>query len=672
MDVVNKANSGHPGAPMGLAPIAHILFNRHMDFNPKNPNWVNRDRFVLSNGHGCVLQYILLHLAGYALTMDDLKLFRQLESHTPGHPECADTDGIEVTTGPLGQGIANAVGIAMAEAHTAATFNKDGFELIKSYTYCFLGDGCLMEGVSSEACSLAGHLQLGRLIVIYDDNHISIDGNTNCAFTEDARMRYKSYGWHVIDVKNGDDDLDAMNKAIEECKAVTDKPSIICLTTTIGYGSKDQGTHSVHGNALKPDDAKQIKKKFGFNPEEFFHIPSEVYDLYHKKATAGAKKEEEWNQLLSKYSEKYGDEAKDLQRRLSGKLPEGWEKCLPVYKPGDAAVASRKLSETCLSKIQEVVPELFGGSADLTGSNLTRWKEAVDFQPPSTGLGTYAGRYVRYGVREHAMGAIMNGLASYGTILPYGGTFLNFVSYAAGAVRLSALSHFRVLWVATHDSIGLGEDGPTHQPIETFAHFRALPNCLCFRPADGNETSAAYYVAMQEQKPSILALSRQNLPQLEGSTLEKAAKGGYVLHEDKEAKVTLVATGSEVAICVDAMKKLAEESIKARVVSMPCMEIFDVQPMDYRLTVLPDGIPSLSVEVYSTLGWQKYVNESFGLDGFGMSAPAPAIYKKLEFTPEGVAKRAKKTIEFWDGIKVRSQLRRAFDNNQAEEVRAPS
>lgn len=577
-----------------------------MDFNPKNPNWVNRDRFVLSNGHACVLQYVLLHLLGYKLSMDDLKHFRQVDSHTPGHPECADTEGIEVTTGPLGQGIANAVGIAMAEAHTAATYNKGGIELIKNYTYCFLGDGCMMEGISSEACSLAGHLQLGRLICVYDDNHISIDGDTNCAFTEDVRARYRSYGWHVIDVKNGDTDLTAMEKAIEEAKAVTDKPSLICLTTIIGYGSLEQGTHGVHGNPLKADDAKQVKKKFGFNPDESFVVPEEVYDLYHKRSAAGAAKEEEWKKLLSKYSEKYPEDAKDLERRIAGKLPEGWEKALPTYSTSDPAIASRKLSETVLSALQGVVPELFGGSADLTGSNLTRWKSAVDFQPPSTGLGTYEGRYVRYGVREHAMGAIMNGLASYGTILPYGGTFLNFVSYAAGAVRLSALSHFRLIWVATHDSIGLGEDGPTHQPIETFAHFRALPNTLCFRPADGNETSAAYYNALTEQKPSIIALTRQNLPQLSGSTIGKAIKGGYVLIDEPEANITLISTGSEVGICVDAAGVLAKEGIKARIVSMPCTEIFDAQVKEYKHTVLPDGIPSLSVEVYSTLGWEKY------------------------------------------------------------------
>ncbi|BFZ58161.1 Transketolase [Savitreella phatthalungensis] len=674
VDVVGKSNSGHPGAPMGMAPIAHVLFNRHMSFNPKNPKWVNRDRFVLSNGHGCALQYILLHLYGYPLSMDDLKNFRQVDSHTPGHPECADTEGIEVTTGPLGQGIANAVGIAMAEAHTAAVYNKDGFKLIDNYTYCFLGDGCMMEGIASEACSLAGHLQLGKLIAFYDDNHISIDGDTNCAFTEDVRARYRSYGWHVIDVPNADTDLDAMEKAIEDAKAVTDKPSLICLETTIGYGSLEQGTHGVHGNPLKADDAKQVKKKFGFDPEQTFVVPQEVSDMCAKKIEAGQKAEAEWNKKLDEYAQKFPEEAKDLQRRLSGKLPEGWEKALPTYSPEDKAVATRKLSETALSAIQAVVPELFGGSADLTGSNLTRWKEAVDFQPPATGLGTYEGRYVRYGVREHAMGAIMNGLASYGTVLPYGGTFLNFVSYAAGAVRLSALSHFRLVWVATHDSIGLGEDGPTHQPIETLAHFRATPNMLNWRPADGNEVSAAYYVALTTQtKPSLLALSRQNLPHLHGSTIGKAAKGGYVLAEEDGAQITFVSTGSEVGICVDAAKELAKEGIKSRIVSMPCSEVFDSLSFDERVKVLPDGIPILSVEAYSTFGWERYSHEQFGINRFGASGPYQKLYEKFGLTPSNIAVKAKETIAFWkDVTPLRSPLRRAFYNAQNDDHRAPS
>ncbi|KAI1336800.1 transketolase [Xylariaceae sp. FL0016] len=662
-DATAKANSGHPGAPMGMAPVAHVLFNKHMKFNPKNPDWLNRDRFVLSNGHGCMLQYALLHLFGYAVSMDDLKAFRTVDSITAGHPESHDTPGVEVTTGPLGQGISNAVGLALAQAQTAATFNKDGFPIVDNYTYCFLGDGCLMEGVSGEASSLAGHLQLGNLIAVYDDNHISIDGDTNCAFTEDVVKRYEAYGWHVVTVDDGDNDLDGMEKAIAACKAVKDKPSMIKLKTTIGFGSLQQGTHSVHGSALKADDIKQLKKKFGFDPEQSFVVPQEVYDMYHKHASDGAAAEEEWNKLFSNYASKYKAEAADLTRRLKGELPEGWEKSLPVYTPKDSAVASRKLSETVLTKLEAVLPELISGSADLTGSNLTRWKDATDFQPPSTGLGNYAGRYIRYGVREHGMGAIMNGIAAYGTLLPAGGTFLNFVSYAAGAVRLASLSQQRLIWVATHDSIGLGEDGPTHQPIETLAHFRALPNCMVWRPADGNETSAAYYVAVtSKHTPSIIALSRQNLPQLEGSTIEKAVKGGYVAHEVEGADITLVSTGSEVCICIDTVKELADKhGLKARVVSIPCFEVFDAQSKEYRLSVLPDGIPSLSVEVMSTMGWERYTHEQFGLNRFGASGAYKDVYKKFEFTPEGVAKRAVATVNFWKDVpNIRSPLNRAF------------
>ncbi|KKA26449.1 hypothetical protein TD95_000145 [Thielaviopsis punctulata] len=665
VDATFNSNSGHPGAPMGMAPVAHVLFNKFMKFNPKNPKWLNRDRFVLSNGHGCMLQYALLHLFGYALSIQDLKDFRKIDSITPGHPEAHDTPGIEVTTGPLGQGICNAVGLAIAQAHTAAVFNKDGFPVVDNYTYCFLGDGCLMEGVSSEASSLAGHLQLGNLICIYDDNHISIDGDTNVAFTEDVVKRYESYGWHVVIVEDGDNDLAGIEAAIKECRSVTDKPSIIKLRTTIGYGSLLQGTHSVHGSPLKAEDIKQLKTKFGFNPEQSFSVPQEVYDLYAKHAAEGAAAEQEWEAMLAKYAEAYPAEAADLKRRQTGDLPAGWEKALPTYTPADAAVASRKLSEIVLSKVESVIPELVGGSADLTGSNLTRWKEAVDFQAPSTGLGTYAGRYIRYGVREHAMGAIMNGMSAYGTILPYGGTFLNFVSYAAGAVRLSALSHVRNIWVATHDSIGLGEDGPTHQPIETLAHFRALPNMMVWRPADGNETSGAYYVALAaKETPSIIALSRQNLPQLEGSSIEKAAKGGYVLQEVEGAAVTIVSTGSEVNICVDAAKVLAKQGIKARIVSMPCTEVFDKQSKEYKLSVLPDGIPAMSVEPMSTLGWERYAHEQFGLNRFGASGAVKDVYKKFEFTPEGIAKRAAATADFWKGVPVRSTINHAFEQLQ--------
>ncbi|KAL4879375.1 Transketolase, thiamine diphosphate binding domain-containing protein [Aspergillus karnatakaensis] len=662
VDATAKANSGHPGAPMGMAPVSHVLFNKFMKFNPKNPDWANRDRFVLSNGHGCMLQYALLHLFGYALSIDDLKAFRQLDSITPGHPEAHDTPGIEVTTGPLGQGFANAVGLAIAQAHSAGVFNKPGYNLFDNYTYVFFGDGCAMEGIASEAASTAGHLKLGNLIAIYDDNHISIDGDTKCAFTEDVTKRFEAYGWHVVWVKDGDNDLDAIEAAIKEAQSVTDKPTMIRLTTTIGYGSKLQGTGGVHGNPLKADDIEGVKKRFGFDPAQSFVVPQEVYDLYHKHADEGAAQEQEWNQLLQKYAGEYASEHADLTRRLSGKLPEGWEKSLPVYKPSDPAIASRKLSEAVLEKIHDVVPELLSGSADLTGSNNTRWKNAVDFQPPEYGIGEWSGRYLRYGVREHAMAAIMNGLAAYGTVIPAAGTFLNFVSYAAGAVRLSALSRVRVIHVATHDSIGLGEDGPTHQPIETLAHFRALPNCMVWRPADGNETSAAYYSALTaKHTPSILALTRQNLPQLEHSSIEAALKGAYPVLEAENAAVTIISTGSEVGICLDAATYLQKNhGVTARVVSVPCFEVFDAQSKDYRLKVLPDGIPILSVEVCSTMGWERYSHEQFGLNRFGASGPYKEVYAKFEFTPEGISKRALATIDFYKGVPVRSPINRAF------------
>jgi transketolase len=453
------------------------------------------------------------------------------------------------------------------------------------------------------------------------------DGDTKCAFTEDVSKRFEAYGWHVVWVKDGDNDLEGIEKAIKECQEVKDKPSMIRLTTTIGYGSKLQGTGGVHGNPLKEDDRAAVKEKFGFDPSKSFVVPQEVYDMYHKHADEGAAAEQEWNKLFEKYAGEHKTEAADLKRRLSGELPEGWQEHLPTYKVSDPAIASRKLSETVIEKIYDVIPEFVSGSADLTGSNNTRWKSAVDFQPPNTGIGEWSGRYMRYGVREHSMAAIMNGLEAYGTLIPAGGTFLNFVSYAAGAVRLSALSQQRVIYVATHDSIGLGEDGPTHQPIETLAHFRALPNMMVWRPADGNECSAAYYVALtSKHTPSILALTRQNLPQLEGSTIENAIKGGYVALEDKEADVTLVSTGSEVSICLEAVKTLKEKNLKARVVSMPCTEVFDTQSKDYKLSVIPDNIPTMSVEVMSTLGWEKYSHEQFGLNRFGASGPYKEVY----------------------------------------------
>ncbi|KAG7452724.1 transketolase [Guyanagaster necrorhizus] len=662
-DVVGKANSGHPGAPMGMAPVAHVLFSRFFNANPKDSKWFNRDRFVLSNGHACALQYILLHLMGYKLSMDDLKAFRQLDSLTPGHPEAGHTDGIEVTTGPLGQGFGNGVGLAIAQAHLAAVYNKDGFDLINNYTYVFCGDGCLMEGVASEAASLAGHLQLGNLIVIYDDNHISIDGDTAVAFTENVEQRFLSYGWQVLHVDNGDSDLAGIYNSIAEARQEKNKPTIIKLKTTIGFGSKVQGTHGVHGSPLKADDIVSLKTKFGFPSDQTFYVPQETYFAYEEVAKRGAALQQNWNSSLANYGQQYPKEYAELTRRIEGRLPEGWETSLPVYQPTDAAQASRKLSEIVLTAITPSFPDLLGGSADLTGSNLTKVKGTVDFQPPSTGLGSYAGTYIRYGVREHGMGAIANGLAAYGGIVPFVATFLNFVSYAAGAVRLSALSGHRVIWVATHDSIGLGEDGPTHQPIETAIHFRATPNLAFWRPADGNETSAAYYVAITSKStPSILSLSRQNLPNLASSTIEKAVRGGYVVQEESNEALTIVSSGSEVTIALDAAAKLGAEGIKTRVVSLPCWLVFDQQPEEYRLSVLRSGAPILSLEALSTAGWQKYSHEQYGLPGWGASGPYQKVYEKFGITGSNIASVGKKVVEFYKqkGGEVVSPLVRAF------------
>ncbi|CEQ41707.1 SPOSA6832_03443 [Sporobolomyces salmonicolor] len=645
LDTVNKANSGHPGAPMGLAPLAHILFSRFTNRNPADPKWINRDRFVLSNGHACALHYVLLHLAGYKVTMDDLKTFRQLDSICPGHPELGVTPGIECTTGPLGQGFADAVGLAIAQTHLGATFNKEGFPVFDNHTYVIAGDGCLMEGVSSEAASLAGHLKIGSLIVIYDQNHVSIDGDTDLAFTEDVAKRFEAYDWEVLKVNNGDTGFQDIYSAITQARATT-KPTLICLKTTIGFGSRDAGTHAVHGNPLKADDTAQIKAKFGFDPEAFFVVPEEVRRVYGEIAEKGKEKQAAWEEMVNDYGKKFPNEAIDLRRRIDGRLPEGWEKALPSFTPSDPAVASRKLSEMVLTKLAPVIPELVSGSADLTGSNLVPPFPSFEAAPrtdqelpPSTGLGNYAGRYIRYGVREHGMGAIANGLAAYGPnlVIPAVGTFLNFVS------------------------LGLGEDGPTHQPIETAAHFRALPNCHVWRPADGNETSASYYSALTSTRtPSILCLTRQNVPHLAGSSIDKAKLGAYVLTEHKSPAITIIATGSEVSISLEAAEILGKKGVRVRVVSMPCMEVFRQQATEYQLGCLPDGVPILSVEAYATFGWSEFAHASYGMNGkFGprdltdlrasdsASAPAKAVFKKYGFTGENIAARAEKVISYF-------------------------
>ncbi|HEY9697212.1 MAG TPA: transketolase [Trichocoleus sp.] len=649
VDAVEKAKSGHPGLPMGAAPMAYVLWDKFMRFNPKNPYWFNRDRFVLSAGHGCMLQYALMYLVGYdSVTLDDVKSFRQWGSKTPGHPENFETPGVEVTTGPLGQGIANAVGLAMAEAHLAAQFNKPDLTLVDHYTYAILGDGCNMEGVSGEACSLAGHLGLGKLIALYDDNHISIDGNTEVSFTEDVSKRFEAYGWHVLHVENGNTDLEGIAKAIEEAKKVTDKPSMIKVTTTIGYGSPNkENTAGVHGSPLGGDEIKLTREKLGWTYDSF-ETPADALNHFREAIDRGASLEAEWNETWAQYKTKYPQEAAELDRRLNGKLPEGWEKALPVYTPADKALATRQTSEKTLNALAPALPELVGGSADLTHSNLTYLKGFGDFQK-----GSYGGRNLRFGVREHGMGAICNGIALHGSgLIPYGATFLVFTDYMRAAIRLSALSRVGVIWVMTHDSIALGEDGPTHQPVETIASLRAIPNLTVFRPADGNETSGAYKVAVEfanQHRPTLMAMSRQALPNLEGSSIEKAAKGGYILSDSEGTPdLILIGTGSEVSLCVKAAEQLRAEGKKVRVVSMPSCDLFDEQDAAYKESVLPKAVTKrLSVEAGTSFGWCRYVGfggDSISIDTFGASAPGGICMEKFGFTVENVVDKAKSLL----------------------------
>ncbi|KAL6062803.1 Transketolase [Balamuthia mandrillaris] len=643
------ANSGHPGAPMGMAPIAHLLWTEFMNYSPSNDRWFNRDRFILSNGHACALLYSMLHLTGYDLSLDDLKAFRKVDSKTPGHPEANHTPGVEVTTGPLGQGIANAVGLAIAEAHFAARFNKPDCPVIDNYTYVFCGDGCLQEGVSAEASSLAGHLGLGKLILFYDDNHITIDGDTDLSFTEDVLQRYKSYGWHVQAVENGDEDYDAIRRAIAEAKKNTDRPSLIKVRTTIGYGSEKAGTEKVHGSPLGKEDLAGVKKKFGFDPEQSFVVPEDVREYYSRLKPRGDDLEKQWNARVEEYEQKYPDLAAELKRRMRAEFPEGWESVLPTSSPDDSPAATRALSGVCINKLAEVMPDLIGGSADLNPSNLTYLKCSPDFQKNSK-----EGRNIRFGVREHAMSAICNGLAAYGGTVPYCATFLNFIGYAYGAVILSAISQVQVIYVMTHDSIGLGEDGPTHQPIEKYALCRSTPNMLFLRPCDGNEVSAAYIAALRKRDgPSVLALSRQNVPALPGTSIEGALKGAYVIR-DTEGKpdVTLVSTGTEVSLCTSAADKLQAAGCKVRVVSMPCWELFEEQSTEYKHSVFLPDVPVLSVEAGATQGWSRYAHASLGVDRFGYSGPAKDVYAKLGLTVDNISKQANKLIGFFENRPV--------------------
>ncbi len=647
IDAVEKAKSGHPGLPMGAAPMSFVLWDKLMRFNPKNPYWYNRDRFVLSAGHGSMLQYALLYLTGYdSVTIDDIKQFRQWGSKTPGHPENFETPGVEVTTGPLGQGVCNGVGLAMAEAHMAATFNKPDATIVDHYTYVILGDGCNMEGVSGEAWSLAGHLGLGKLIALYDDNHISIDGDTAVSFTEDVGMRFEAYGWHVQAIPDGDTNLDAIVAAVEAAKAVTDKPSLIKVRTTIGYGAPNkQNTAGVHGAALGGDEVTATRTNLGWNYEPFV-VPEDALNHWRKAVDRGAQYESDWNETLAAYKAKYPEEAARFERQLSGKLPEGWEKSLPTYTPQDKALATRQTSEKTLNALAQAIPELIGGSADLTHSNLTLLKGFADFQK-----GSYEGRNLRFGVREHGMSAICNGIALSGSgLIPYCATFLVFADYMRAAIRLSALSQAGVIYVMTHDSVALGEDGPTHQPVETIPALRAIPNLLVFRPADGTETSGSYKIAIERRhQPSLLAMTRQALPQLEGSSIEGVARGAYILSgSDDLPDIILIGTGSEVSLCVQAADKLRADGHKVRVVSMPCWELFEEQDEHYKNAILPKADQKrLVVEAGSSFGWHKYMGSEgamISIERFGVSAPGNVAMEKFGYTVDNVVAEAKKIL----------------------------
>lgn len=617
IDAVEKAKSGHPGLPMGAAPMAFVLFDQFLKFNPKSPKWVDRDRFVLSAGHGCMLQYSLLHLTGYdSVPLDEIKQFRQLGSATPGHPENFETAGVEVTTGPLGQGVGNAVGLAIAEAHLAARFNKPGHNIVDHYTYVILGDGCNMEGIASEAASLGGHLKLGKLIMMYDSNSISIDGSTDLAFTEDVGKRYEAYGWHVTYVADGNEDLDAIAKALAEAKSVTDKPSLIVVTTTIGFGSpKKAGTAGVHGAALGTDEVAATRANLGWEYEPF-EVPADALARFRQAIDKGAKAEAEWNDRFAAYEKAYPAEAAEYKRIMAGELPEGWEKALePV---AEKETSTRLLSEACLNALSPVLPEFLGGSADLAHSNMTYVKGLPDFQ-----YGSYEGRNFRFGVREHAMGAIMNGMILHGGTIPYGATFLVFADYMRGAIRLSALSEVGVLYIMTHDSVMLGEDGPTHQPVETLASMRVIPNLLVLRPADAKETVGTYQVAIANRKrPSLMAFTRQNVKNLAGTSIEGTKKGGYIVVDAPNPELIFIATGSELELAVKAAAILADEGKAVRVVSMPSMELYNEQSDEYKESVLPVAVKKrVSVEAGSTFGWHKYVGSEgavIGMDSFGV------------------------------------------------------
>lgn len=649
IDAIEKANSGHPGMPMGAAPMAYALWTRFMNHNPKNPHWFNRDRFILSAGHGSALLYSLLHLSGYNLTMDDLKQFRQWGSKTPGHPEYGHTEGVEATTGPLGQGIAMAVGMAMAERHLASVYNKDQYELVNHFTYSICGDGDLMEGVSAEAASLAGHLKLGRLVVLYDSNDISLDGDLDKSFTENVKGRFESYGWQYLRVEDGNN-LEEIAAALEEARNDLEHPTMIEVRTIIGYGSPNRaGTSGVHGAPLGADELKLTKEAYKWTFEEDFYVPEGVYENFNKLiGENGAKKEKEWNELFAQYKNQYPELAGQLEAAIKHELPEGWDKDIPVYSEGKS-LASRASSGEVINGIAKNLPILIGGSADLAGSNKTTIKGTGDFKP-----GEYEGRNIWFGVREFAMGAAMNGIALHGGVKVFGGTFFVFSDYLRPAIRLAALMGLPVTYVFTHDSIAVGEDGPTHEPIEQLAALRAMPNLSVIRPADGNETAAAWKLAVEStNKPTALVLTRQNLPTLKGTdqnAYEGVSKGAYVVSPaNKETPdALLLATGSEVSLAVEAQKVLASEGVHVSVVSMPSWDRFEEQSQEYKESVLPKSVKKrLGIEMGASFGWHKYVGDEgavLAIDKFGASAPGEKVMEEYGFNVNNVVSLVKSLL----------------------------
>lgn len=649
VDAIQKANSGHPGAPMGMADIAEVVWRRHLRHNPKNPQWFNRDRYVQSNGHGSMLIYALLHLTGYDLSMDDIRDFRQLHSRTPGHPEYGYTPDVETTTGPLGQGVANAVGMAIAEKALAAEFNKPGFNIVDHHTWLFLGDGCLMEGISHEACGLAGTLKLGNLIAIWDDNGISIDGHVEGWFAEDTAARFRAYGWHVIEGVDGHDP-EAVDAAVREAKSVTDKPSLLCCKTIIGFGSPNKAnSHDCHGSALGADEVALVRERLQW-PYAPFEIPGEIYAEWDA-TEKGAQVQQEWDALFADYAKQWPELAAEFTRRMKGDLPAGWAENMQKYvhdlQSHPAALATRQVSQKCLNHFADMLPELMGGSADLSPSNLTRHQKSVDFTGENP-----AGNYISYGVREFGMSAIMNGLALHGGFIPYGGTFLMFMEYARNALRMAALMKIRSVFVYTHDTIGLGEDGPTHQPVEQLASLRLTPNMETWRGCDQVEVAVAWQQAIERKDgPTSLVLTRQPLAQQPrtAAQLAEIARGGYVLSDcDGQPEMILISAGSEIELVVSTAKALTEEGRKVRVVSLPCTERFDNQDAAYKESVLPKAVRKrLAVEASIAGFWERYVGldgKVIGMTSFGESAPANVLFKHFGFTPENVLAQARELL----------------------------